>query len=102
MYLTVVFVEAWFSQIQSQILRELLAIVFACDYFQACVCGREEVHIDTDHKPLESTMKKPSNNAPTRLQQMLLTLQRYDLVVIYKKGTTILLADTLVVHIYLV
>ena len=79
----------------AQIEKELLAIVFACDHFEAYVYGREEVHIETDHKPLESIMKKPLNNAPTRLQRMLLKLQRYNLVVTYKKGTTIVLADTL-------
>ena len=79
----------------AQIEKELLAIVFACDHFEAYVYGQEEVHIETDHKPLESIMKKPLNNAPTRLQRMLLKLQRYNLEVTYKKGTTIVLADTL-------
>ena len=79
----------------AQIEKELLAIVFACDHFEAYVYGSEEVHIETDHKPLESIMKKPLNNSPTRLRQMLLKLQRYNLVVTYKKGTTIVLADTL-------
>ena len=40
-------------------------------------------------------MKKPLNNAPTTLQQVLLKLQRYNLVVTYKNGTAIVLADTL-------
>ena len=40
-------------------------------------------------------MRKPLNNAPTRLQRMLLKLQKHNLSVTYRKGTTIVLADTL-------
>ena len=79
----------------AQIEKELLAIVFACDHFEAYIYGRDEIHVETDHKPLESIMRKPLNNAPTRLQRMLLKLQKHNLSVTYRKGTTIVLADTL-------
>ena len=79
----------------AQIEKELLAIVFACDHFEAYIYGRDEIHVKTDHKPLESIMRKPLNNAPTRLQRMLLKLQKHNLSVTYRKGTTIVLADTL-------
>ena len=52
----------------AQIEKELLAIVFASDHFEAYIYGRDEIHVETDHKPLESIMRKPLNNAPTRLQ----------------------------------
>ena len=64
--------------------------------------GQASAGPETDHKPLESIMMNLLNSALTILQPILLKLQRYNLVVTYKKGTTILLADTLIVHIYLV
>ena len=79
----------------AQIEKELLSIVYACEKFDAYVYGREEVTIQTDHKPLECIFKKPLNTAPMRLQRMLLRLQRYNLNVQYHKGTEMYLADTL-------
>ena len=79
----------------TQIEKELLAIVFACDHFEAYIYGPDEIHVETDHKPLEAIMGKPLNNAPTQLQRMLLKLQKHNLLVTYRKGTTIVLADTL-------
>lgn len=79
----------------AQIEKELLAIVFACDRFEMYVYGREEVHVETDHQPLELITQKPLNSAPKRLQRMLLKLQKYSLTVKYKKGKLMFLADTL-------
>ena len=79
----------------AQIEKELLAIVFACDHFDAYIYGRDAVHVETDHKPLECIVLKPLNGAPKRLQRMLLRLQKYNLLVKYKKGSTMFLADTL-------
>ena len=52
----------------AQIEKELLAVVFACDHFDAYIYGRSKVHIQTDHKPLESIVQKPLHSAPKRLQ----------------------------------
>ena len=79
----------------AQIEKELLAVVFACDHFDAYIYGRSRVNIETDHKPLKSIVQKPLNNAPKRLQRMLLQLQKYNLQWKYKKGTSMFLADTL-------
>ncbi len=79
----------------AQIEKELLAIVFACDRFEAYIYGRQTVRVETDHQPLEMILKKPLNSAPTRLQRMLLRLQRYCLKVMYKRGKHMFLADTL-------
>ena len=38
----------------AQIEKELLAIVFACERFDAYVYGRDLVNVETDHKPLKS------------------------------------------------
>ena len=52
----------------AQIEKELLAIVYGCDHFESYVYGREVVHVETDHKPLEMIMLKPLDSAPKRLQ----------------------------------
>ena len=55
----------------AQIEKELLAIVFACDRFDAYTFGRYVVHVESDHQPLEMIMQKPLSAAPKRLQRML-------------------------------
>ena len=79
----------------AQIEKELLAIVFACEKFDEYIFGREVVHVETDHKPLEEIFKKSLCDAPARLQRMLLRLQCYNLEVKYKKGSLMFIADTL-------
>ena len=82
------------QQKYAQIEKELLAIVYGCNKFHQYVYGRT-VHVESDHKPLEAIMQKNLNQAPLRLQRMLLNLQKYDLKVKYKPGLTMQLADTL-------
>ena len=55
----------------------------------------KKVKIESDHKPLESIMKKPLQNIPPRLQRMLLSLQKYDTDLGYLAGKENILADTL-------
>ena len=74
--------------------KKCCQIVFAVERFEQCVYGRP-VKVETDHKPLESIFKKSLISAPKRLQRMLLRLQKFDLEVTYKKGTEMVLADTL-------
>ena len=78
----------------AQIEKEMLAIVFGVERFEQYAYGRK-VKIETDHKPLESIFKKSLLSAPKRLQRMLLRLQKFDLVVTYKRGSQMYLADTL-------
>ena len=82
------------QQSYTQIEKELLAIVFGLEHFHQFTYGRL-VHIETDHKPLESIVCKPLYNAPRRLQRLLLHLLSYDTVVAYRKGSELYLADTL-------
>ena len=49
----------------------------------------------SDHKPLESILKKPVHRVPKTLQAMIIGLQKYDLDVRYDKGKKMFLADTL-------
>lgn len=78
----------------AQIEKELLAIVFSVKRFHQYVYG-VKVDVQSDHKPLETILRKPLGTAPSRLQRMLLQLQRYDLNVIYTPGKELLIADTL-------
>ena len=81
----------------TQIKKELLAIVFACEHFNVYVFGRDHVRAHTDHKPLEIIVKKKTTAGytPKRLQCMLLRLQIFNLDVEYLKGSAMLLADAL-------
>ena len=82
--------EADYSNIE----RELLAVLFACEKLHTYAYGRKTV-IHTDHKPLESIFAKPISLAPARLQRMLLRLRIYDLDVKYVGANKVLIADTL-------
>ena len=77
-----------------QMEKELLAIVFGVEKFESYLYGRK-FKVETDHKPLESILKKSLLSAPKRLQRMMLRLQNFDFEVQYKKGTLLHLADTL-------
>jgi len=79
----------------AQIEKELLAIVFGCENFEAYTHGRDVVQVETDHQPLETILRKPLHSAPSRLQRMLLRLQKFTLNVKYKRGKELFLADTL-------
>ena len=78
----------------TQIEKELLAIVHACEQFDQYLFGRE-VTVESDHKPLEIILQKPLLAAPKRLQRMMMRLQNYNLTVVYKRGQEMYLADTL-------
>ena len=82
------------EQHYAQIEKEMLAIVFGTEKFEQYIYGRR-VKVETDHKPIESIMKKNLLSAPKRLQRMMLRLQKYHLEVTYKRGSQMYLADTL-------
>ena len=83
------------EQNYAQIEKELLAIVFACENFDQYIFGRSDVVVEADHRPLETIFKKPILTSPKRLQRIRLRLQNYNIQVVYKRGTTMFLADTL-------
>ena len=74
--------------------RELLTVIFACIQFNTYLQGRSFT-VQSDHKLLEMIHLKSMHNAPPRLKEMLLQLQKYDMTIKYKPGSEILLADTL-------
>ena len=72
--------------------KELLAIVFACERFNDYIYGRDIVHLETNHKTLESIFKREIHLAPKRMR---LRLQKYPLDIRYKKGSEMYVADML-------
>lgn len=82
------------EQRYAQIEKEMLAIVFSLERFHQYTFGRK-VTVHSDHKPLEAILKKPLSSVPRRLQGMILRCQRYDINLLYKKGSEMYLADTL-------
>ena len=63
--------------------------------FHQYVYGKSAISVQTDHKPLETILKKPLCKAPPRLQTLMLLLYPYDLEVHYVPGKYMYLADTL-------
>ena len=86
---------AYTEQRYAQIEKETLAIVHAFQKFDQLLFGKSDVTVHTDHKPLEVIFNRPLSSAPRRLQSMMLILQRYTFRVEYRKGSTLLIADTL-------
>ena len=82
------------EQNYSQIEKEMLAICFACQKFHQYIYGKS-IDVHSDHRPLESILKKPIGKASPRLQRMMLQLQRYTLNVRYVPGKLMYVADTL-------
>ena len=83
------------EQRYAQIEKECLAIVFGCDTFSQYITRRQKVTVESDHKPLQSIVKKSLLEAPCKLQRMVLRLQQYNLEVIYKPGKHMYIADHL-------
>ena len=83
------------EQNYAQIEKEILAICFATSKFHQYFYGKSAVNVQTDHKPLESILKKPLCKAPPILQRLMLRLEPYDLDLHYVPGKYMYLADTL-------
>ena len=68
--------------------------MYACEKFNQYIFGKS-TKIETDHKPLEIIFKKSLLCAPKRLQRVLLCLQKYSLIVVYRAVSRLCLADFL-------
>lgn len=82
------------EQRYAQIEKELLAIVFAAEKFHHYIYGND-VLVQSDHKPLQTIVKKSIHKATPRIQLMLMRLWRYKLEVKYVPGSKLYIADTL-------
>lgn len=79
----------------SQIEKEMLSIVFACNKFSFYTYGRP-IKVVNDHKPLLGIMKKQIHKiASAKLQRMRLKLLNFDIILEHAPGKTIQLADYL-------
>ena len=65
--------------------RELVAIIFACQWCSTYLLGRSFI-AESDHKLLEMIAMKNLTNVLPHLQRMLLELQRYDVTIKYRPG----------------
>ena len=79
----------------AQIEKELLAIVWSCHKFDQYIYGRDVLHVDSEHEPLQAVVKKPIHQSPKHLQRMRMALQHYSLDIRYKKGRLMFIADAL-------
>ena len=78
----------------TQIEKEMLAKVFSLEKFHQYTFGRP-VQVTSDHKPLESILKKLLSSEPRRLQGMIMRLQKYNIDVHYECGAKMYIADLL-------
>ena len=77
-----------------QIEIEMLAVSYGLTRFHHYTYGRD-VRVISDHKPLESFVKKPLAKAPKHIQNLLLQAQYYSYSLEYRVGKDIPVADTL-------
>ena len=73
------------EQKYSQIERECLAIVYACEHNRLYVYGRHFT-IYNDHKPIVNTLNNPKSKVPLRIERLTLRLQGYNFDLKHVKG----------------
>ncbi|XP_062701081.1 uncharacterized protein K02A2.6-like isoform X1 [Aedes albopictus] len=79
----------------AQIEKELLAVVFACQRFHHFLYGREFT-VQSDHKPLETLVKRDIDDVTPRLQRLFMILLKYPgLSIVYIPGKEVAVADCL-------
>ena len=79
----------------AQIEKECLSIVFATTRFHEYVYANKFL-VQSDYKPLQTTLCKELSKMPARIQRMMLKLQSYpDMTLKYKPGHKMKIADAL-------
>lgn len=82
------------EQRYAQIEKECLAIVYALERFHQYTFGRNVV-VHSDHKPLESILRKPLASAPPPTVGNDDATKKYDVTVSYERGKNMFLTDLL-------
>ena len=79
----------------SQIEKEALSLVFACEKFKDYVLGTDFI-LETDHKPLLQILHtKPIDELTPQLQRIRIRMMRFNYKVVYVPGKLLILADSL-------
>lgn len=78
----------------AQIEKELYAVLYGCKRFHEYLY-RRHVTVESDHKTLQTILRKPLALAPPHLQSMMLALQKYNITLIHRPGKEIPVADML-------
>lgn len=78
----------------AQIEKETLAVVFGLERFHQYTYGRL-VTVENDHKPLEVILNRPLSQAPKRLQNLMMRINRYHISFKFVPGSELKLADAL-------
>ena len=79
----------------SQIQKEALVLVWACEKFSGYILGKR-VHLETDHKPLVPLLSKTHlDRLPPRVLRFRLRLMRFDYSVSHVPGKLLYTADAL-------
>ena len=82
------------EQNYSQLEKELCAILFGCLHYHHYLYGKKFIFV-SDHKPLQVVLNRPISKSSPRLQRMLLKIQPYNFIVIFRPGKEIPAADAL-------